>query len=466
MNGESCAVWERDKKEKRRKRRFRLRTALAVLACRGCSALLQKLGRGGSSLPGLLALALDREILGELAQGVEVTAVTGTNGKTTTCGMISQIFQKAKIRHLSNASGANLIQGIVTAFALNSSLSGGCRYSRAVIECDEGTLRQVAGALKIRCLVVTNLFRDQEDRFGDPADTAGLLREGIRQIPGALLCLNADCPLTSSLAEGLPNPVVWFGVEDQGPGEAVQDQPEELRCSYCGSRYEYSRKTYGCLGDFYCPECGHSRMEPETAVTRVLNTGRDASEFLLRLEKKEWRAQVNLSGYENLYNAAAAAAAAGTAGISPENRIQALAEYSCCFGRGEEAEIGWSRVRMFLTKNPVGFNLAIRWILGEEQECNLVFLLNDRPADGKDISWIRKTDLEALAREQQRFPRLLVSGLRRKEMAERLREAGFEQGKVEEIQDLRVLLETVGAQGTPAVLLANYTALYELRRRM
>lgn len=129
MNGESCAVWERDKKEKRRKRRFRLRTALAVLACRGCSALLQKLGRGGRSLPGLLALALDREILGELAQGVEVTAVTGTNGKTTTCGMISQIFQKAKIRHLSNASGANLIQGIVTAFALNSSLSG--RYSRA-----------------------------------------------------------------------------------------------------------------------------------------------------------------------------------------------------------------------------------------------------------------------------------------------------------------------------------------------
>lgn len=178
------------------------------------------------------------------------------------------------------------------------------------------------------------------------------------------------------------------------------------------------------------------------------------------------RVQVNLSGYENLYNAAAAAAAAGTAGISPENRIQALTEYSCCFGRGEEAEIGWSRVRMFLTKNPVGFNLAIRWILGEEQECNLVFLLNDRPADGKDISWIRKTDLEALAREQQRFPRLLVSGLRRKEMAERLREAGFEQGKVEEIQDLRVLLETVGAQGTPAVLLANYTALYELRRRM
>ena len=114
-----------------------IRTRLAVLACKTSNAVLRRMGRGGTNLPGKIALKIDKDILKELSRGVKVTVVTGTNGKTTTSRMIEQAFEEAGYKYFANKSGANLLTGIITVFAQHCSLSGKCSYTHALIECDE-----------------------------------------------------------------------------------------------------------------------------------------------------------------------------------------------------------------------------------------------------------------------------------------------------------------------------------------
>ena len=190
-----------------------IRTRLAVLACKTSNAVLRRMGRGGTNLPGKIALKIDKDILKELSRGVKVTVVTGTNGKTTTSRMIEQAFEEAGYKYFANKSGANLLTGIITVFAQHCSLSGKCSYTHALIECDEAAFRKTSEMLPVECLVVNNIFRDQLDRYGEITHTLNAIREGITHVPDATLCLNADCSLTSSLADDVPNNVVWFGVD-------------------------------------------------------------------------------------------------------------------------------------------------------------------------------------------------------------------------------------------------------------
>ena len=166
---------------------MKLKTRIAVIICKVSGALLRKMGRGGTNLPGKLALKIDKNILGELSQSVKVTVVTGTNGKTTTSRMIEQAFSDAGFRYFSNKSGANLLTGIIAVFAQYCSLSGKCRYTHALIECDEAAFRKASEFLPVECLVVNNIFRDQLDRYGEITHTLNAIREGITHIPDAVL---------------------------------------------------------------------------------------------------------------------------------------------------------------------------------------------------------------------------------------------------------------------------------------
>ena len=206
-------VYKRNEITREKEKIMGIRTRLAVLACKTSNAVLRRMGRGGTNLPGKIALKIDKDILKELSRGVKVTVVTGTNGKTTTSRMIEQAFEEAGYKYFANKSGANLLTGIITVFAQHCSLSGKCSYTHALIECDEAAFRKTSEMLPVECLVVNNIFRDQLDRYGEITHTLNAIREGITHVPDATLCLNADCSLTSSLADDVPNKVVWFGVD-------------------------------------------------------------------------------------------------------------------------------------------------------------------------------------------------------------------------------------------------------------
>lgn len=443
---------------------MRLRTRLAVLVCKASGAVLRKLGHGGTNLPGKLALKIDKNILGELSRGVKVTVVTGTNGKTTTSRMIEQAFADAGLKYFSNKSGANLLTGIIAVFAQHATLSGKCPYTHALIECDEAAFRRTSEYLPVECLVVNNIFRDQLDRYGEITHTLNAIREGITHVPNATLCLNADCSLTASLAEdGIPNPIIRFGVNVPIYSETAHELSDAVYCIHCKTQYEYDYRTYGHLGGFRCPKCGYHRIAPEIAVTQVISTGADASDIVLDIFGHAHEVHVNLPGGYNIYNAAAAAAAAHVVGIDEKTTVSALGQFECGFGRAEQFRLGQAQARMMLVKNPAGYNQVINLISHDVGSCKLAFLLNDRFADGTDISWIWDVDFEALAAQQGRFTRIFVSGVRADDMALRLKYAGFPAERIELVRDYEKLLGEIGADAAPAFIMPTYTAMFDLR---
>lgn len=442
---------------------MKLKTILAVTVCKFSGAVLRKMGRGGTNLPGKLALKIDKNILGTLSKGVKVTVVTGTNGKTTTSRMIEQAFSDAGLRYFSNKSGANLLTGIIAVFAQHCTLSGKCPYPYALIECDEAAFRKTSEYLPVECLVVNNIFRDQLDRFGEITHTLDAIREGITHIPDATLCLNADCSLTASLAHKIPNKIIWFGVNVPIYENTAQELSDAPYCIHCKTEYVYDYITYGHLGGFRCPKCGYQRHDPDVAVTKVIKTDANASDIELSILGHMHEVHVNLPGGYNIYNAAAAAAVSHVVGINEEIAVSALGQFECGFGRAEQFSLGSAQARMMLVKNPAGFNQVLNLISHDEGSYKLAFLLNDRFADGTDISWIWDVDFETLAAQQERFPRIFVSGIRADDMAVRLKYAGFAVDKLEIIRDYDMLLGKIGADDVPAFIMPTYTAMFDLR---
>ena len=403
---------------------FRFRTVLSVCLCRISARLCRAFGRGGTSLPGKLALMLNQNILAELSDGIRTTLVTGTNGKTTTARFINRAFEEAGLRYFANSSGANMLPGIVTAFAEHVCLRKKRGYFRAVIECDELSLPRVCRFLKADCLVVTNLSPDQLDRCGEPENVKRRILEGIRLLPEAVLCLNRDDPLVASMAENTENRVIFWGALPPRTG----------------------------------------LKEPDVAVTRILHTGIAHSAAVIRAYSREYRVQIGLPGRFNIANGAAAWAACAAAGIREKKIMQALEAPGQIRGRGERLLLGKCRAQVFLVKNASGLNEVIRLLIQTERPYRLVFLLNDCPADGRDIGWIWEADLESLADRPDLFAYAAVSGSRAEDMAYRLIGAGFPAEGIRVIKSCKTLLEQIGGEAAPAVFLPTYTAMNRLYR--
>ena len=137
---------------------MKIRILISILICRLLRYLSRLLHRGGTAMPGRIALKICPELLAFLAQGVKVIAVTGTNGKTTSSRMIEEAFSEQNLSYFANRSGANLLSGITTEFVMNSSVFGKPKKEYAIIECDEAAAVRVFPQLRPRIIVVTNLF--------------------------------------------------------------------------------------------------------------------------------------------------------------------------------------------------------------------------------------------------------------------------------------------------------------------
>jgi UDP-N-acetylmuramyl tripeptide synthase len=273
---------------------MRIRVFISLLVCRFSGFLLRLAGRGGTNLPGRIALKLCPRVLEAMSVGVSVVIVTGTNGKTTTSRMLEECFKRAGLSCFANRSGANLLSGIVAEFARNCSLSGRCKKPYAIIECDEAAFRQVSRQLSAKCILVTNVFRDQLDRFGEITHTLESIREAVENSPQAVVCLNADCSLTASLAENLPNWIVWYGLDEPVYGERAEELSDAVYCLRCKSPYSYDYRTYGHLGAWKCPGCGWERPSPDVSVMHIAGMNEDGSEIDIKYSDNVYHASVAL----------------------------------------------------------------------------------------------------------------------------------------------------------------------------
>lgn len=444
----------------------KLRIILAVIVCKVSTKLLRMLGRGGTDFPGRLALKVCPNLLYELSKNVKTVIVVGTNGKTTTCRMLEQGIVSAGETCISNKSGANLLGGITACFGERAAISGACKYRYAVIECDEGHFRLVSKQLKPETVVVTNLFRDQLDRYGDISHTLEILADGIKNIPDAVLCINADCSMTATLRDRFENRVFSFGVDVPLYKETVSEISDALYCPKCGSVYVYDYMTFGHLGGFRCTGCGYCRISPDCAAKQAVSADADGYDIIMSIEGDQFPARVGLPGAYNIYNACACAAALAVMGFNRAVILSAIGDFKCGFGRMEKFDIGSGDVRMILVKNPAGCNQVLSYLINSGRSNYFVIGLNDLANDGRDVSWIYDVEYERLFESKACVSGILVFGRRSEEMALRLKYAGFDEDFIQSEKAIDRVIDLIAQRSEPVCIMPNYTAMMALRGRI
>jgi len=417
-----------------RRARFRPQTALAVLAGRATGVAVRRLGiGGGTSLPGLVARAIDRRLTTRLAGQLQhgSVVVTGTNGKTTTSGLVSYVLRAQGLRVWRNREGSNLARGVATALLMRAGAGGRLRArgdAAFVFEVDEAAFRQVVAELRPRVILVTNLFRDQLDRYGEVDLVAERWRAALATLPATTtLTLNADDPAVAALADAHAGPALYYGVED-APQVQAADADERVQvidtrtCPRCRAPLSYARRFYSHVGHWACLSCGYARPRPDISASGIVFSNLDGSRFALRTPQGQDEARVGLPGLYNIYNALAAAAAGVAMGATLSAITQAMGRFTPQFGRAERIEAKGRTVHLLLAKNPTGINEVLRALGSDGQRHHLLMLLNDRAADGEDVSWIWDADFEQVPPLAER---ITAGGTRAYDLALRLKYAGF-----------------------------------------
>lgn len=447
-----------------------LRSLLAVWMGKGLVSATRLAGRGGTTLPGVVARKVAPDLLRSLSSQPQegVLAVTGTNGKTTTAKMLSSIYEAAGRKVAHNRAGANLITGLTTAFLQASTWSGRLDEAAGLLEIDEATMPQACKEIRPRAVVVTNFFRDQLDRYGELEHTVNFVGRGLDQLAsGGLAALNADDPNCARLGDRKGVKPLYYGIEDESVGGCeVSETADARHCINCGHPYEYAVCYYAHLGKYRCPNCGHKRPRPAVYVDRIWDVDSKGSSLHLVTPQGDCEVRLQIPGLYNVYNALAAAAGAVAMGL-PLDAIRAgLEETSSQFGRMEMITMDDREVFMALVKNPAGFNSVIQTVMQAECRKNIIIAINDQYADGTDISWLWDVDFEALASHQDEINFVICTGQRAEDMAVRLKYAGMDVAKLSVEKEPGLALKQ-GLRyiqpGDLLYILPSYTAMLEIR---
>ncbi len=436
------------------------RLTVETSAARLVGRISRAAGRGGgTTLPGKLLWKVDPGALDALAARLVAGSaiVSATNGKTTTCAMLARILG-GRYRLAWNRAGANLASGVA------STLLAAPDAELGLLEVDEFALPEIMRRVNPRAVSLGNLFRDQLDRYGELEHIAERWRAAVAVLPPeSTLVVNADDPLLADLADAHAR-ALRFGVDDPRLARpALQHAADSKYCVRCGAPYEYAAAYVGHLGDYRCPACGHARPPLDVVARSIDLQALDASEFDLVTPAGVARVTLPLPGLYNVYNALAAAAVALALDATLDEIAAGLGSFTAAFGRFERIDVGRRRILMLLIKNPAGANEAIRTLEEGGVPNVLVVALNDRVADGRDVSWIWDVDFEPLL---ERATTIVASGERAAELALRFTYAGFPREQLEIVPDLREALDrglALVADGEELGVLPTYTAMLELR---
>jgi UDP-N-acetylmuramyl tripeptide synthase len=460
-----------------------LRTPLAIVTGKVAGTLSRRfrLG-GGTTLPGSLARRVAPDVLGALAAALPhgVALLSGTNGKTTTSRMLADMLGTSGERVLHNRAGANLIAGLTATAIANADWRGRPRATIGLFETDEAALPQAIAETRPRLVLIHNLFRDQLDRYGEVDTVAAAWRAALTELPAeATVALNADDPAVADLGSSLRARVVYYGLDDPqhatGAGAHIADSQF---CRRCGQRYVYDLAFYAHIGHYHCPQCGRRRPEPQVRLVRLRLRGTRGSQLYLLYPGGALEVNLPLPGLYNAMNATAALTAALALGVAPSSARAALEGFRAAFGRIERLTAGPDGAPMLiaLIKNPVGASETVRMLVdgGEPADASangqagdaglhLLIAINDRFADGTDVSWLWDAEFESLA---ERLARVTLSGTRAEDMAVRLKYAGVPEAQMRLEPDLGRAIDAALA-GLPAgvtlFVLPTYTAMLDLR---
>jgi UDP-N-acetylmuramyl tripeptide synthase len=435
-------------------------------AAKLAGAATRAAGRGGgTSLPGRMLLRMQPDAIAQLAGRLPggSIVISATNGKTTTAAMASAVLERTGTRLVHNRAGANMAGGVASALLDAAHVGGQMDGDTGLFEVDEFWLPRVADALHPRALLLGNLFRDQLDRYGELDAIADRWAAVVAAQPaGTKLVLNADDPLVADL--GTTSEPVYFGIDDDRLAlPALQHAADSKHCRRCGHAYVYDAAYLGHLGRYHCPNCGAHRPEPQVVARDVELHGVRSARFALHTPLGQAEVDLPLPGLYNVYNALGAAALGFALDVPLDDVVAGLEAVAPAFGRAEVVQAGGRDLVLLLVKNPAGANEVLRTLVLENGQLDLLGLLNDRTADGHDVSWVWDADFELLA---PRLRTMTCGGTRAAELAVRMKYAGADPETLRVEHELERALDAALAGGDPArplYALPTYTALLELR---
>lgn len=397
----------------------------------------------GSTWPGHIALKINQNFIKDLLinSNSKIILIAGTNGKTTTALMIKNVLKNNGQKIMHNESGANLINGLASSIIQNSSITGRMNQNYIVFETDENALPQILENITPHYIILLNLFRDQLDRYGEIHTIIYKWKTAIQKLPrSTTLILNADDPQIAYLADKLDLNIQYFGLNSSSH-KKIANEADSVFCPACASNLLFKSISYAHLGIWLCKSCGLQR--PRAHLT-------DLKKF-------------PLNGIYNKYNALAAVLLLKNLLIDDEIIYNSFNNFLPAFGRQEIIFYRNRKTQIFLSKNPTGFNQSFETIkeLGGK---NILFVLNDRIPDGRDISWIWDTDLSGIVN----FENVFVSGDRCYDMGLRLKyESHINDNKTTIFPSLQEAIDTsIDSlnKNETLFIMPTYSAMLEVRK--
>jgi len=396
----------------------------------------------GSTWPGHIALTYDNNFIKNFIsknRNLKIILIAGTNGKTTTGKLIKTILEEDNKKVFQNEEGANLLNGIASSFIKYTDISGKVHYNYAIFEIDENTLPLILENIDPEIIILLNLFRDQLDRYGEVNIVSEKWQSALKKIkPDVLVILNSDDPKIAYLGNNIKNRVRYFGVGDKSL-QSIDHASDSTYCPKCNHKLNYKNITFSHLGDWNCSNCGLQGPKPNL----------------------QYYDYYPLSGLYNKYNVHASVLAAKLLNIDDEKIKSALKNFKPAFGRQENIEYKNKKIKIFLSKNPAGFNQSL-FTINELKAENLLIILNDRIPDGRDVSWIWDIDFE---NNLKNFKKILVSGDRAYDMALRLKYA--DHNDIVTYENLNNAIEEEVeslAKDETLFILPTYSGMLELRK--
>jgi UDP-N-acetylmuramyl tripeptide synthase len=435
---------------------MKFRTRLAIRCAKFTSMAIKKMNRGsGVTLPGYIARLIDPNILSELSHMVrkECIVTMGTNGKTTTNALLYQAFKREGKKVIINRTGANMLNGIISAFVLATNKDGSLDADYACIEVDEFASLRVLPKMQPDAILLTNISRDQLDRFGEVDIAYTSIRKAISTVPNATLFINCDDILSYTLAKETKNPFVTYGISEQIFDEKSRSEiRESIFCRTCNHKLEYDFFHYGQLGMYHCPHCGLTRPTPDYTVTEVAEQG-GTYEFDL----DGMHVHSTIRSTYNIYNTLAAYTVLHELGL-PKETYRALIE-SFDYGNNRENifQIRDGSVQLHLAKNPIGFQQKVAHILRDTTPKDIIVQINDTYQDGEDVSWLWDVDFQHF--RDANAASITTAGTRRYDMALRFK---YDEIACDTTTDLRSVIQERLQHGTKNLyVIVNYSGLYQ-----
>ena len=436
-----------------------IRDSIAIIACKTLIGISKMMGKKGSSGPGTIALKISPGILKRLSGQIkhEIIAVCGTNGKTTTNNLLCELLECAGSRVVCNNVGANMLPGVACSFISKAKISGRLNCDYAAIECDEASLRHIVNHVKPHKIIVTNLFRDQMDRYGETEMTAALLDEAIQKVPDTTLILNADDPLCVQL--GKDRKCLYYGIDQDCSSNNIAETREGRNCPKCGAELKYNYYHYSQLGSFECPKCDFKRPDCDYGAVNI--NLKNGMSFDVNYRGTALNLSLNYRGFYNIYNVLASFCAYESANLPTHSINEVYNNYKPQIGRMEAFTIGGKTVILNLSKNPAGFNQAIATLASDKRSKDVIIAINDNPSDGCDISWMWDMDVENLTKANVNT--IVAGGMRKYDLALRLKYAGFEDVQAKENNE-QTLKQLIAQSGEVCYVLVNYTELFKTQQ--